>query len=149
MFIFSWLIYKYSLLASLLANIHNLFMVTLFAQENFCGAFSSMVTYFFSAYTKYGYNSHTCAFLLFTSKWTAWFLKKGPYTSDNKSHVLSGKNHTFHMNMFLILLIYHLINVFFDFPGAYSRNYTVYDIRTIYIFYKTYFFFLISQFSVQ
>jgi len=29
------------------------------------------------------------------------------------------------MNMFLILLIYHLINVFFDFPGAYSRKYTV------------------------
>ena len=49
-------------------------------------------------------------------------LKKGPYTTD-KSHILSGK--TFHMNMFLILLIYHLINVIFDFPGAYSRKYTV------------------------
>jgi len=30
------------------------------------------------------------------------------------------------MNMFLILLIYHLINVFFDFPGAYSRKYTAF-----------------------
>jgi len=29
------------------------------------------------------------------------------------------------MNMFLILLIYHLINVFFDFPGAYCTKYTV------------------------
>jgi len=29
------------------------------------------------------------------------------------------------MHMFLILLIYHLINVFFDFPGTYSRKYTV------------------------
>ena len=38
--------------------------------------------------------------------------KKRPYETD-KSHVLSGKTHTFHMNMFLILLIYHLINVFF------------------------------------
>jgi len=27
--------------------------------------------------------------------------------------------------MFLILLIYHLIHVFFDFPGDYCRNYTV------------------------
>jgi len=35
------------------------------------------------------------------------------------------KNHTFHMNMFLILLIYHSINVLFDFPGAYCRKYTV------------------------
>ena len=35
------------------------------------------------------------------------------------------KTDTLHMNMFLILLIYHLINVFFDFPGAYSRKYTV------------------------
>jgi len=26
--------------------------------------------------------------------------------------------------MFLILLIYHLINVFWDLPGAYSRKYT-------------------------
>ena len=34
------------------------------------------------------------------------------------------KPHTFHRNMFLIILIYHLINVFFDFPGAYSRKYT-------------------------
>ena len=31
------------------------------------------------------------------------------------------ENHTF---PFLILLIYHLINVFFYFPGAYSRKYT-------------------------
>jgi len=29
------------------------------------------------------------------------------------------------MNMFLILLINHLINVFFDFLGAYCRKYTV------------------------
>jgi len=29
------------------------------------------------------------------------------------------------MNVFLILLIYPLIKVFFDFPGAYSRKYTV------------------------
>jgi len=30
------------------------------------------------------------------------------------------------MNMFVILLNYHLINnVFFDFPGAYCRKYTV------------------------
>jgi len=28
-----------------------MFMKTLFVQENFCGVFSSMVTYFFSAYT--------------------------------------------------------------------------------------------------
>jgi len=32
-----------------------------------------------------------------------------------KSHILSGKTYTFHKNMFLILLIYHLINVFFIF----------------------------------
>jgi len=49
---------------------------------------------------------------------------KRPYQND-KSHILSGKTHTFHINMFLILLIYHLINVFFDFPGAYCRKYTV------------------------
>ena len=42
-----------------------------------------------------------------------------------KSHILSAKSHTFHMNMFLILMIYHLVNVFFYFPGAYSRKYTV------------------------
>jgi len=29
------------------------------------------------------------------------------------------------MNMYLTLLIYHLINVFSDFPGAYYRKYTV------------------------
>jgi len=29
------------------------------------------------------------------------------------------------MNMFPILLIYHLINVFSDFSGAYCRKYTV------------------------
>ena len=46
--------------------------------------------------------------------------KKGRYKTD-KSHILSGKTYTFHMNMFLILLIYHLSNVFFYFPGAYSR----------------------------
>jgi len=43
-----------------------------------------------------------------------------------KSHILSGKTYTFHKNLFLILLIYHLINVFFDFPQAYSRKYTVF-----------------------
>ena len=47
-------------------------------------------------------------------------IKKAPYKTD-KSHILSGKFYTFHMNMFLILLIYHLINVLFDFPGAYCR----------------------------
>jgi len=31
------------------------------------------------------------------------------------------------MNIFLILLIYHLINVFFDFPRAYSRKYSFYE----------------------
>jgi len=46
------------------------------------------------------------------------------YKTD-KSHILSGKNHTFHMNMFFILLIYHLINIFFDFPRSSSRKYTV------------------------
>ena len=50
-------------------------------------------------------------------------IKKGPYKTD-KSHILSGKSHTFHI-LFLILLIYHFINAFFDFPGAYSRKYTV------------------------
>ena len=39
-------------------------------------------------------------------------IKKGPYKTD-KSKVLSVKNHTFHTNMFLIILIYHFINVFF------------------------------------
>jgi len=29
------------------------------------------------------------------------------------------------MNMFLMVLIYHLINVIFDFPGGFSRKYTV------------------------
>jgi len=29
------------------------------------------------------------------------------------------------MNMFPILLIYHLIHVVHDFPGAYSKKYTV------------------------
>jgi len=38
-------------------------------------------------------------------------IKKRPYTSDI-SQMLSGKTHTFHMNMFFILLIYHLITVF-------------------------------------
>jgi len=51
-------------------------------------------------------------------------IKKIPYKTD-KSHVLSGKNAYFYTNMFLILLIYHLINVYFYFPGAYSRKYTV------------------------
>ena len=48
-------------------------------------------------------------------------IKEGPFKTD-KSHGLSGKTDTFHMNMFLILLIYHLINVFFYFPGAHSRQ---------------------------
>jgi len=39
-------------------------------------------------------------------------IKKRPYKTD-KSHILSVKTHTFHMNIFLILLIYHLINVIF------------------------------------
>jgi len=47
-------------------------------------------------------------------------IEKRLYKTD-KSHVLLGKTH---MNMFLILLIYHLINVFWDLPGAYSRKYT-------------------------
>jgi len=51
-------------------------------------------------------------------------IKKRPYTTD-KSHVLTGNNSYFYTNMFLILLIYHLINVYFYFPGAYSRKYTV------------------------
>ena len=46
-------------------------------------------------------------------------IKKRPYKTDN-SHILSGKTHTFHMNMLLILLNYHLINVFFDLPGVYT-----------------------------
>ena len=46
--------------------------------------------------------------------------KKKLYKTD-KSHILSG----IFFHMFLILLIYHLITVFFDFPGAYSRKYTV------------------------
>jgi len=41
--------------------------------------------------------------------------KKRLYKTD-KSHILSGKTNIFQMNMFLILLIYHLIKVFFDFP---------------------------------
>ena len=56
-------------------------------------------------------------------------IKKGPYTTD-KNHILSGNTYAFHKNMFLILLIYHLINVFFDFPGAYFRKYTVLMIVT-------------------
>ena len=51
-------------------------------------------------------------------------IKKRLYKTD-KSHILSGKTHIFHMNMFLILLIVHLINVSIDFPGAYCRKYTV------------------------
>ena len=42
-----------------------MFMITLFAKENFCDVFSSMVTYFFSAYTKQGLNSHIGTILLF------------------------------------------------------------------------------------
>ena len=30
------------------------------------------------------------------------------------------------MNMFFILLIYHLVNVFFEFPWAYFRKYTAF-----------------------
>ena len=51
-------------------------------------------------------------------------MNKRPYKTD-KSHILSGKTHSYNMNMFLILLIYHLSNVFLDFPGAYCRYYTV------------------------
>jgi len=47
-------------------------------------------------------------------------IKKGPYKTD-QSHVLSGNTHTFHMNMFLILLICHLCFVFIDFPGFFSK----------------------------
>ena len=50
-------------------------------------------------------------------------IKKKTHKTD-KSHILSGKTHTFHINMCLIILIYQLINVFFDFPGAYFRKYT-------------------------
>ena len=35
-----------------------------------------------------------------------YLIKKVPYNTV-KSHVLSGKTHTFYMNMFLILLINH------------------------------------------
>ena len=45
--------------------------------------------------------------------------KKKTYKTD-KSHILSGKIHIFHMN---ILLIYHLINDFI--PGAYCRKFTI------------------------
>jgi len=50
-------------------------------------------------------------------------IKKKDLINSDKSY--PGKTHTLHMNMFLILLIYHLINVFFDFPGADCRKYTV------------------------
>jgi len=42
-------------------------------------------------------------------------IKKKPYKTD-KSHVLSGKTHTFHMDMFPVLLIKlynHYFNVLF------------------------------------
>ena len=45
--------------------------------------------------------------------------KKGHYKT-----VKDVKIYTFHMNIFLILLIYHLSSLF-GFPGAYSRKYTV------------------------
>ena len=35
------------------------------------------------------------------------------------------KAYTFHMNMFLILLIFQLINEFLSFPRTYSQKYTV------------------------
>ena len=57
-------------------------------------------------------------------------IEKIHYKTD-KSHILSGKTHTFHMNMFLILLIYHLINVYFDLPGDYSEIYTVLIKKTL------------------
>ena len=47
--------------------------------------------------------------------------KERPYKTD-KSHIVSGKTHTFHMNMFFILLIYHLINVFFIFQEPTVEN---------------------------
>ena len=39
-------------------------------------------------------------------------IKKKTYKTD-ESHIYPEKTHAFHMNKFLILLIYHLINVFF------------------------------------
>jgi len=47
------------------------------------------------------------------------------------SHMLSGKTYTFHMNMLLILLNYHSINVSFYFQGAYCTKYTVLNKKNI------------------
>ena len=49
----------------------------------------------------------------------------------DKSHILSGKTHTFQMNMLLILLNYDSINVFFYFPRAYCTKYTVLNKQNI------------------
>ena len=38
-------------------------------------------------------------------------IKKNTYTTD-KNHILSGNTYAFHMNMFLILLIYHVMMSF-------------------------------------
>ena len=51
-------------------------------------------------------------------------LKKYIYIKPIKVTFYPEKS-TFHMNMFLILLIYNVTNVFFYFPGAYCRKYTV------------------------
>ena len=40
----------------------------------------------------------------------------------DKSHILSGKTHTFQMNMLLILLNYDSINVFFIFQEPTVQN---------------------------
>ena len=50
-----------------------------------------------------------------------YLIKKVPYKTV-KSHVLSGKTHTLYMNMFLILLTNHLINVFFIFQEPTLEN---------------------------
>ena len=129
-------------------------MITLFAQENSCSVFFVNGNVLFSQHILHKATIHTqvlfCCLkcplattslffitvmqknkirsFIFNFEMNCW-IKKGPYKTD-KSHVLSGKTHTFHMNIFLILLIYHLINVFFDFPGAYFRKYTVLMIVT-------------------
>jgi len=53
-----------------------MFMLTLFALENFCDVFSSMVTFFLSAYTKQGLNSHIGTILLFKVSFDNNLIKK-------------------------------------------------------------------------